>query len=77
MNNYRNKVLCPSATSDYLGININCHAAYLNESNMKLKRNERESLFHELVSTLNVIELKVRMYRYDIKTRCNENLGIK
>lgn len=52
------KILCPSGTSDYLGININCHAAYLNEANMKLKRNERELLIRGLVSTLNVIEIR-------------------
>jgi hypothetical protein len=55
------KCLCPSATSSYLGININCHAAYLNEANMKLKHNERETLIRELVSTLNVLEIKSKI----------------
>lgn len=48
---------CPGSISNVLIINVKPDEAFLSETNMKLKRNEREILIRELVSTLNMIEI--------------------
>lgn len=48
----------PGFESNFMGFNINKHEIYLNAANMKLKYKEREALIRELISTLNVLEIK-------------------
>jgi hypothetical protein len=48
---------CPGSTSNVLTVNLKPEEAFLSETNMKLKRNEREILIRELVSTLSMVEI--------------------
>ena len=49
--------------SDMMGMNAKLDEAFLNESNMSLKRSEREILIRELVSTLNMLEINHMQYK--------------
>jgi hypothetical protein len=55
------KCSAPGFESDFLGFNTNKHEIYLNAANMKRKHNEREVLIREMISTLNVLEIKDRI----------------
>lgn len=55
------KCSAPGFESDFIGFNTNKHEIYLNAANMRLKYNERETLIRELISTLNILEIKERI----------------
>ncbi len=54
------KCSAPGFESNFMGFNTNKHELYLNSENMKLRYKEREALIRELISTVNVLEIKER-----------------
>lgn len=65
------KCSAPGFICDFLGLNTNKHEIYLSLENMKLRYKVRESFLRELISAINVHEIKERILRHEANSEDN------